>query len=272
MRTTFADESEIRSGYANAMETLLNHTVDNARKHIDELFPALIPGITEARARGIVLAGHYCVADNLRELSYEGIVEQQCLEAGIRLVQLAQEHGTFSRLVLWVNDIGIDTNQRAKLKQSYTLPIPYQRIFDKYRFDSSQVEVMFESTMRNKSSTRIRKIERQNLNLIRRVPSSRIGLVRCIDDYQCEADGQLSRESFVIRGSDGRDLVLKEDSHPKCCLILGTLFSEVTKRFDATYIVNIFNNIYAARLGHGEYVARAVYQLRLPIWNFCINE
>lgn len=259
-------------GDTKALEALISGTIDRTVSEIEALFPSLIPRVAKAKGSGVVLAGHYCVAENLGALSYESPIEQKSLEAGVRLVQWVQERGEVCRLVLWVNDIGIDTAHRARLKESYSLPTPYRRILDKHRFDPLQVNVLFESTMRNKGSTWIRKIERQDASLIRRVPSSQVGLVRCVNDYQCEIEAEISHESIVIRGPDGRDLVLKEDTNPKCCLILGTLFSDVTKQFDANYIVNIFNNLYAARLDYGTHVAREVFQLRLPIWNYFVDD
>lgn len=232
----------------------------------------LVSSIAEYGRNGAVLAGHYSVAEHMSEVSHNRDVEKRCFDLGIRLIKQAEQKGLVNRLVLWVNDIGIDVRDRIALKQSYRLPASYRQILDEGNFDPTRLDMLFESTMRNKGSILARKIERRQPSLIRRVPNTQSGLVRCIEDLVCAGKGKKELDAFVIAGPDGQDLVLKEGSHPKCCLILGTLFTDVMKRFSVDYIVNIFNSVYTARLQYGIYVAREVFQNPLPMWNLYVDE
>jgi len=221
---------------------------------------------------GSIVAGHYSLAPDYAALSSDAAVEQRSFQQGIELAILSERLGAESRLVLWVNDIGIDVEERDALKRRYVLPIPYRRIADRLRFDPEKIEVVFESTMRNKGSTLIRRFEKRMPTLVRRVSAAAMGLIRCIEDEACDLESAGAGEAMVIAGPGGEDLVLKEGAHPKCCLILATLFRQLHAGDRGEYIANVFNGLYAARLAYGVHVARTLFQLRMPIHNAFIDE
>lgn len=222
--------------------------------------------------KGLILAGHYCVAKSMQGLSSDSEVEQGCFELGIQLVKSSLEKNIDNRLVLWINDIGIDLEYRNFLKEKYQLPDTYKLLLDKYEYPHSDVIIMFESTIRNKGSVAVRKIEQQNPHLIHRIASKDTTLVRCIEDDHCSFEQEESKEAMIIKGPRGENLVLKDGNHPKCCLILGTLFNNLNKKLSPRYIVNIFNSVYTARLEYGIHVSRTIYMNKLPILNLYVDE
>ncbi len=239
---------------------------------LDELVGDLVAGGVAARRRTVVLAGHYSVAPGLEEVSYDGVIEQRCFELGIRTVMRERALGALTRLLLWVNDIGIDPAARSRLKASYRLPTPYERIGERLGFDPGLMDVRFESTMRNKGSVWIRENEERLGELVWRTDATRPGLVRCTGEAACAGGDGEKKEVIATIGPYGEELVLKEGSHPKCCLILGMLFREVVRTFNAERIVNVFNAIYLARIDYGVFVARRLFGNAVNIENVFVEE
>lgn len=114
-----------------------------------------------------IVAGHYCESPALEDLSAAQETEQQSFELGVRLrsALAARGYAADVPLVLWVNDIGIDPERRARLKEGYVLPPNYAQIWDAAFGDRSGLEVWFESTMRNTASVLLRRIVKQRPDL-----------------------------------------------------------------------------------------------------------
>ena len=55
----------------------------------------------------VVVAGHYCLAEAMQDLSHDGVEEVSSFQLGAKLVAATLDSGGQSRLILWVNDIGI---------------------------------------------------------------------------------------------------------------------------------------------------------------------
>src|ERR1041384_1881064 len=81
------------------------------------------PSTVGENAQLAIVAGHYCESPALDDLSAAQETEQQSFELGVRLRRALAARGHAARvpIVLWVNDIGIDPDQRARLKESYVL-------------------------------------------------------------------------------------------------------------------------------------------------------
>lgn len=211
-----------------------------------------------------VLAGHYCVSENMSELSHEEESEQASFAYGASIVSSAREYGLRSSLILWVNDIGVNPDKRMMLKELYQIPQNYQRILDKCGIDPASVDVMFESTMRNKASVLLRKLYARSPHLFRKVSSTSEGLVRCVSNSICGIEAE-AKDVYVITGPNMEDLVVKEGPNPKCNLILATLFNGIIKDKNPDRIINIFNNIYNYRISLGIHVLSILMQCRVEM-------
>ena len=100
--------------------------------YITNIIDSTASAISKHGKQGVILAGHYCVAKSMGELSCDNKVEQLCFEIGVRLAKKCEENNLANKLVLWINDIGIDIEERNELKKNYKLPIPYKKILEKY--------------------------------------------------------------------------------------------------------------------------------------------
>lgn len=215
----------------------------------------------------VIIAGHYCLADHMQELSSSGEAESQGFELGVQLYLRGQRKNPHHHLVVWVNDIGISTEERQLYKQSNRLPENYQLILQHYGLETSIVKILFESHMRNKASTRVRKIVKKHPGLLRKVNANARDLVRCVENNLCNVLKQDDRYAYVITGPDNEQLVVKEGPSPKCNLILATFFDELTKQYQPTHFVNIFNDIYAYRLRLGVHVAQTLLKNTVSMTN-----
>lgn len=157
------------------------------------------------------------------------------------------------------------------LKEGYKIPQNYQRILDKSGIDPASVDVVFESTIRNKASVLLRKLYARSPHLFRKVSSTTEGLVRCVSSSICGIEAEV-KDAYVISGPNLEDLVVKEGPNPKCNLILATLFDGIIKDKKPDRIINIFNNIYAYRISLGIHVASTLMQCRVEMDSlFCEN-
>jgi len=218
----------------------------------------------------IIVSGHYSVAAHMSEVSNTGPAELMSFELGAELVQRARRHGKTSRIVLWVNDIGISQAERDVLKQQYSLPENYAVILGSYQLSDCDISVMYESSVRNKASTTLRTIYKKAPHLFNRVDARDTRLVRCVDNISCFSEKNGDEIAYVIDGPNKEPLVVKEGPHPKCNLILATLFHELTKRFTPDIIVTVFNDIYEYRLSLGLHAAKTLFDVSTPMMNiFC---
>lgn len=216
-----------------------------------------------------ILAGHYCLSNSMTELSHEGETEQACFTYGATMVASARQQGLPSSLVLWINDIGICPEERGRIKENYKMPANYLRILQDVDLSPESVEVVFESTVRNKASLLLRKLHARQPHLFRKVSSTTAGLVRCVATSSCRIEPE-TKHAYVIAGPNGEDLVVKEGPNPKCNLILATLFYDLFKANNPDRIINIFNDVYSYRISLGVHVARAILNCQTPIFNlFC---
>ncbi len=217
----------------------------------------------------VVVAGHYCLAEDMQDLSHEGVEEASSFQLGSKLVAATLNNGGQSRLILWVNDIGIPPARRSEVKQNYSLPANYQAIIDAERIPHQNLIVCFESTMRNKASTLLRKIYKRKPQLLLKTSSARPDLVRCVGDGSCSIAGQ-GKMAYTITGPVGEQLVVKDGPNPKCNLILASLFKELSEKYRPHIHINIFNELYSYRIGLGVHVFRALLENHTPIFNiFC---
>jgi hypothetical protein len=224
----------------------------------------------DATTRMAVVAGHYCLSPELASLSHDQETEASCFAHGVDIVRNVQQAGGYVRVVLWINDIGIDAAERARIKQDYQLPENYRQIIDEAGLTQADVQVLFESAMRNKASTTLQQLAARKPHLFRKLPSTHEGLVRCIDTDFCSIDVQ-GRDAYVIDGPNGVPLVVKEGPNPKCNLILATLFNRIMKDHQPDAIVNVFNAIYVNRIALGVHVSRRIYDCAVPMANLFVD-
>ena len=210
-----------------------------------------------------VIAGHYCVSPDLEDLSNNGEAEELSFSKGIEMVSKINEQGQPATLCLWVNDIGIPSDQRALMKDNYRIPNNYARLMEHAGMAESDVLVLFESSARNKASTLLKKLAKNQPELFRRHDSSDSDLIRCIEGVMCEIS--TGRSAYVIDGPEGENLVVKEGPNPKCNLILATLFLTLQQQHQFDSIVNIFNDIYINRIRLGLHVYHKLFSKENPI-------
>ncbi|AVR98918.1 hypothetical protein [Pseudoduganella armeniaca] len=200
----------------------------------------------------VVIAGHYCIAPELEELSHTAESEKISFSAGVQVMRQLLDAGRTAKLCLWVNDIGIHPIERAEHRASYTIPATYQALMRAADLSTEHIEVVFESTIRNKASTSLKKHFRDLPEKFSVMSAADSSLIRCVNNDVCGMEQQ--RNAYVIKGPRGENLVVKDGPNPKCNLILATLFDHVIKRCGASAIVNIFNEIYVARIHLGLHV------------------
>lgn len=210
-----------------------------------------------------VVAGHYCVAPELEDLSHEGDAETLSFQKGLEAQAALRAGGRQAVLCLWVNDIGISAAQRAQMKEGYRVPDNYARLARAAGVPASDILVLFESAARNKASTLLRKLSKSMPALFRRHHSSESGLMRCVEGASCEI-GQ-DQWAYVIDGPEGENLVVKEGPNPKCNLILATLFLGLSQQHGCDGIVNVFNSIYVNRIRLGAYVFDRLFASVNPV-------
>jgi hypothetical protein len=211
-----------------------------------------------------IVAGHYCVAEELADLSAAAPAEESSFALGVALFASARRRGRVASLNLWVNDIGADPATRERLKSAYRLPDNYRRLLHSFEVAPEHVRVLFESSTRNKASTRVKQLSARQPERLRRVRSDSAGLVRCIEACSIEDE---SKHAWVIDGPDGAPLVVKDGPHPKCNMILGTLFQDVVRAIAADRVVTVFNSIYVNRIGLGMFVARELLEVQTEFSN-----
>ena len=210
-----------------------------------------------------VVAGHYCVAPELEDLSSRGDAETLSFQKGLEVHAALRDGGRQSVVCLWVNDIGISSGQRAQMKASYQIPDNYVQLAHQAGVAASDIQVLFESAARNKASTLLRKLSKNMPELFRRHHSSESGLMRCVEGVSCEI-GQDQR-AYVIDGPEGENLVVKEGPNPKCNLVLATLFLGLREQHGCDGIVNVFNSIYVNRIRLGVYVFERLFSRVSPV-------
>lgn len=217
--------------------------------------------------RSMVVAGHYCLAEHMEELSSKGEPEVMSFAVGAEMVSQARAAGNQSRLVLWVNDIGITMLQREACRHKGLIPDEYRSGLTAAGLVESDVDVLLESAMRNKASTSLRKLYRRAPDLFDKVSPDDPDLVRCVSRSVCSPgdDVEKAGAAYVVDGPNGERLVVKEGSNPKCNLILATFFGELQRRHGPQHIFAVFNDVYVYRLTLGVHVAQAVLGNPVPI-------
>lgn len=228
----------------------------------------ILESLNEVPSDPIIIAGHYCVSPNLSDLSSECETEENSFKAGVLLSQKRPS----SKLVLFINDIGVDIKLRSSFKENYQFPENYLKVLNDHNLDPLQVHVVFESTVRNKASVVLRKKYKTNSEKFKVLNSSQEGLTRCIDKERC--DLEQDKKAYVISGPDNKkSLVVKEGPNPKCNLILATLFHSVSKHSESsTMIINIFNAIYTNRIHLGKHVYEQLFDGRASFKNYFVEE
>ena len=145
-----------------------------------------------------IVAGHYCVAEELSDLSHDGESEINSFEYGVRMHVALRRRGVTSRVVLFVNDIGISKEQRASILDPYLIPENYREILRRHEVPLHEVEPVFESVVRNRASKEIRKMKKRDTGVFEVLPSTDRRLVRCVDAAAaCEIPSQ-TKEAITI--------------------------------------------------------------------------
>jgi hypothetical protein len=226
-------------------------------QHINYLKSELLD-ILHLSQPSAVVAGHYCLAKGMEELSSLGECEISSFSFGADLIAEALHRGINTNLVLWVNDIGIESEERQSIKSNYVLPDNYRSIVKDYGLPMEHVVVLFESTMRNKASVLLRKLYKKQPELFERVNSRSKDLLRCVEDAICSTEAQADTMAYTVNGPRGERLVVKDGPNPKCNLILATFFQELSNHYGAKIIVNVFNELYVHRLALGIHVSTKI--------------
>ncbi len=226
-------------------------------QHIDYLKSELLNSL-QLDQPSVVVAGHYCLAKGMEELSSLGECEISSFSFGAELVAGALHRGINTNLVLWVNDIGIEAEERQSIKSNYSLPDNYLSIVEHYGLPMEHLVVLFESTMRNKASVLLRKLYQKKPELFERVNARNKDLLRCVEDTICSTEVRADTVAYTVNGPRDERLVVKDGPNPKCNLILATLFQELTHKYGAKIIVNVFNELYVHRLELGIHVSTTI--------------
>jgi len=249
----FVDVDSVAYTQCNLISPAL-HTTINPLSQLSNEHHHVLNKIDNMKS-AVIIAGHYCLAEHMQELSSNGDAEVMCFELGAQLFSRALKKGITHHLVVWVNDIGINQKQREEIKRNFTLPDNYLHILELYKIKPSQVTVMFEGSMRNKASTLVKKIQKNQPGRLKKVDANCSDLVRCIQNSACDTQLQEKNHVYIIDGPNNEQLVIKEGPAPKCNLILATFFSELLNLFTAHHFINVFNDVYTYRLRLGIHVS-----------------
>lgn len=210
-----------------------------------------------------IIAGHYCISEELIDLSNEAESEVNSFEFGASLYSSLHNKGKNPKLILFINDIGVDKEQRKKIVDNYRIPQNYIDILNRHEISYDAVKIVFESSIRNRASKEIRKLKKNDNNIFEIIPSTDKRLVRCVDPAAfCDIPSE-QKDAITIKGPEGEYLVVKEGSNPKCNTILATLFNNLEREHKCETIVNCFNVIYVNRIKLGEYVSDKLFQINL---------
>lgn len=224
----------------------------------------------------IILAGHYCLAPELSELSNEGASEQLSFEKGVKLFKAEREKGRNVKLYIWVNDIGVDAGVREEFRNGLNNGAPdnYREIAQSYGIQSCDIKIVLESVTRNRATKELRKIYKLNPEQFYLMESGDTSLVRCVDSAACGLNTTEVKKVYAITGPAKEHLVVKEGPNPKCSLILATLFQTLAGPDGKTEIVSYFNEIYVNRLRLGLYVYSKLFSRAEVSVNtyFCSSE
>jgi hypothetical protein len=202
----------------------------------------------------LIIAGHYCVANDYAELSNLAETEINSLNIGIEQYYYYLQQGNQVKLVIWVNDIGLTTIERQQFQQNYQIPDNYADLLIKSGIESANIIIRFESRARNRASKIVRQIKRDFPELITELSADDTELVRCVDSDFCSRE-QAATMVLAIHDDKGLPLVIKEGGAAKCCAILATFFNELVAQFQPLKIIAVFNFVYQERIKAGYYVA-----------------
>lgn len=214
-----------------------------------------------------IVAGHYCMNPELSELSHTGESEVASFRFGARLHARVRAAQCSSNLVLWVNDIGSAQAERDAMKRGRELPAGYRDILNEVGIAVSDVEVLFETTIRNRASVLTRKLARHCPETFQVVSSDNPGLVRCVEPHMCSEAETSPRRAYTLTGPYGERLVVKDGPNPKCSLILAVLFRRLERAHPGHRVVNMFNAVYRARIALGIHVGRVLFNSRQQYTN-----
>ena len=220
----------------------------------------------------MVVAGHYSIADYLKEVSNTGGAEITSFKIGVHLISRASALDNAARLILLINDIGVDEKKRRSFRSDFQLPENYADVMAAGGLGIDKLVVVFESSVRNKASTLLRKLYKRFPQIFERRLSNEKGLIRCVDKSSCDNAKTGFQHAYVINGPRGEKLVVKDGPNPKCNLILATFFRDIGMKFRPRLIVNIFNCIYQRRVNLGLYVGRKIYNNSIPMLNLFCDE
>lgn len=219
-----------------------------------------------------IIAGHYCLSDELQELSHEGEAEINSFVFGVELFSKLRHASSNINLFLFVNDIGITKDKRKVLVDDYVIPENYLSVLDDYGVSPDDIQIVFESKVRNRASKEIRKMKKIDAGKFEMMPSTDRRLVRCVDAAAiCEMPSE-TKEAITIRGPDNEFLVVKEGSNPKCNTILATLFKSLSDDYNSTHLFNCFNVIYVNRINLGVHVSKSLFGNEMGIVNLFFDE
>ena len=217
----------------------------------------------------LVIAGHYCVSADYADLSNLADTEIHSLELGIEQYQQYKEQGLSVKLVIWVNDIGLEPQQRERLLQDYHLPSNYSELLTQAKIFDRDIIVRFESRARNRASKWIRKLKHDQTSVIYELSASNTHLIRCIDAEQCHTK-EATKTVLCIDDKQGQPLVIKEGGAAKCCAILATFFNELEEKYQVIKMIGIFNFLYVKRIHAGQFVAQTLLDFDTPMeFLFC---
>jgi hypothetical protein len=219
-----------------------------------------------------IVAGHYCVSPELIDLDHQNQSEYMSFKQGACLLSDMRANEKDGILVLWINDIGVDSDARKIIKDNYVIPNNYLEILDEYQLKITDVEIVFESSMRNKASTLLRRFAKKKEGILTIVSPLDQNIVRCINNDLCEVPSESKGNIYAIDGPEQELLVVKEGPNPKCNLILATFLDEIVNKHSPDAIVNIFNVIYSSRIRFGVHVAKKLFDNKTIMHNFFCDD
>lgn len=206
-----------------------------------------------------------------------GPIEIKTVQDGVEFGEyLKKEQNKKVDYCILIDDIGLDKDERKKIKETFLLPEPYMKILKHFKIDENKIKILFESKARNGASHILsrkmyllpgnEKITKEIVNFDKACEYE-----RCVPMSSHAKQEKQNKEIYsIIDPRSGIPLILKEGPNPKCNLIIAYSYYKETKEYDS--IISFYNAQWEQRLTYGAMVARELFGIEIPIIDFYYYE
>jgi len=203
-----------------------------------------------------------------------GPIEIKSFEDGLSFGEELKKEKKNVKYRLLVDDIGITPEKRIKIKESFRLPKAYIDKLDEHNLKETEVDVIFESSMRNKASRILSDMKipgKEKITKAMVAVDQACEFERCVPQSDHSKKNKEDREIYsIIDPYSGIPLILKEGSNPKCNLIIACSYYKDVEKYNS--IISFYNAYWEQRMQYGAMVAKLLFNIEKPIIDFYYYE